>query len=104
MHESKTTEGLTLKWAGRKLVVLRALRVAREPEAVTHWERLHKNKAFSKAHRNFCREILPLETGQGNSPHLSHQGADPVTALPEEEFTIVQLVVSSLAKNGITGD
>lgn len=25
-----------------------------------------------------------------------------MTALPEEEFTIVQLVVSSLAKNGIT--
>lgn len=69
MHESKTTEGLTLQWAGRKPTVLRALRVAREPEAVTHWERLLKNRAFSKAHRNFCREILPLETGKGT--HLT---------------------------------
>lgn len=65
MHESKTTEGLTLQWAGRKAVVLRAPRVPREPEALTHWERLHKNRAFSKAHRNFCREILPSETGKG---------------------------------------
>lgn len=62
-HESKTTEGLTLQWAGRKPMVLRALRVARE--AVTHWDGRHKNRASSKAHRNFCREILPLETGKG---------------------------------------
>lgn len=38
-HDSKTTEGLTLQWAGRKLtVVLRALGVTREPGVLTHWE------------------------------------------------------------------
>lgn len=64
-HESKTTEGLTLQWAGRKPMVLSS----QSSQSVTHRERLHKNRAFSKAHRNFCREILPLETGKGT--HLT---------------------------------
>lgn len=43
--------------------------LSEEPEAMTHWEGLHKNRAFREAHRNFFREIFPQETGKGR--HLT---------------------------------
>lgn len=44
-------------------------RLLEKPEAVTHWEGLHKNRVFSKTHRNFLREILPSDTVEGR--HLT---------------------------------
>lgn len=70
---------------------------------MTHREGLHKNRAFREAHRNFFRKILPQrQAREGASPFPSRSGSGDCPA--RRGIAIVRLIVSSLAKNGMTGD
>lgn len=70
---------------------------------MTHREGLHKNRAFSEAGRISLGRFFPQRQARdGASPFPSQSRSGNCPA--RREITIVQQIVSSLAKNGMTGD